>query len=236
MVQATLVRWMTGHLIFLPRGPMAPTSFRAKSRVLKMVCKALHDGNLSWLGSLVPPMLSGPVICSWPSPWLYVLTIFDSIDHLPLPPFFKCFLHLSFEILVWNTWFWKYWFWNTWFTADITGLLQTNSPCVILFLSSKCCVPGLIPECFHSSHLFPIPMPFNIICMVMPMKFMATALGSRFVHPVSILHLSSTVPLGVQSQLKVNIYKRQLLIFNPTSITIFKFSHLRKHTIFFVVA
>lgn len=112
----------------------------------------------------------------------------------------KCFLHLSFEIYSLLVFCWHHQP-----TSDQSALLHPFSIFQVFL--------GLVSECFHSSHWFSVPTAF--ICMLLPMKFMAIALGFSLVHPVSILHLSSILPLGVQNQLKVNIYKRQLLIFNP---------------------
>lgn len=127
---------MAGHLIFLLYGPVAPTSFSVKSGVLIVVCKALHDGNLSWLGSLMSSILAGPGICSWSPSWLYVLATFDSIDH-HLPPFQKCFLHLSFEthslLISW---------WYHWSTSDQFALFHPFSVFQIL------CIQGVYRSVF----------------------------------------------------------------------------------------
>lgn len=105
-------------------------------------------------------------------------------------------------------WLLKYIF--SWFTADITGYFSLH--CFILFLPSKCCISRACIGMFFVL-LFPVPMAFNVISVLMPVKFMVPAPGSTFVYPTSILSLSSILFLGVQSQL--HIYKRQFLIFNP---------------------
>ena len=46
-----------------------------------MACKALHDRNLRWLGSLMSSLLLGSVMCPWSSSSLYVPAAFDSTDH-----------------------------------------------------------------------------------------------------------------------------------------------------------
>lgn len=129
-------------------------------------------------------------------------------------PRFMCQRHLTQLIIPFKkknaffVWLLKYIF--SWFTADITGYFSLH--CFILFLPSKCCISRACIGMF-SVLLFPVPMAFNVISVLTPVKFMAPAPGSTFVYPTSILSLSSILFLGVQSQL--NIYERQFLTFNP---------------------
>lgn len=163
---------------------MVLTPFSIESRVLIMVCKALHHGNLSWLGSLLSCVLSG-----WGFVLVLTLTLFAS----------SIWLNGSFPLKknAFFIWLLKYIF--SWFPADITGYVR--SVCIASFFSylPNVVYPGLVLECVLSSLLSPVPMTFNIISILMPVKFMTPASGSIFVHPTSILSLSSILFLGVQN-------------------------------------